>query len=42
MFKIQVPNSIIDHCKELIKKYNFGKRYTANGTPEQQLIGIIG
>jgi len=42
MFKIQVSDSVIDHCKKQIATYNFGQRYTANGNPEQQLTGIIG
>lgn len=42
MFKIPVPSRIIDHCKNQISKYNFGQRRIANGTPEQQLTGIIG
>lgn len=42
MFTIKVSEDIIDHCKNVISKYNFGQRHTANGTPEQQLTGIIG
>jgi hypothetical protein len=42
MFKIQVSDSVIDHCKKQIANYNFGQRHTANGNPEQQLTGIIG
>jgi len=42
MFKVKVKNDIIAHCKEQLKKYNFGKRGYADGTPEQQLVGIIG
>ena len=42
MFKIQVSDSVIDHCKKQIAKYNFGQRFTANGNAEQQLTGIIG
>ena len=42
MFKIKVKDSIIKHCEEQIKKYNFGKRGYADGTPKQQLVGIIG
>lgn len=42
MIKIQVSNSVIEHCKAQIERYNFGQRYTANGTPDQQLTGIIG
>ncbi len=42
MFKITVKESIIQHCKDQIAHYNFGQRCVANGTPEQQLTGIIG
>ena len=42
MFKIQVSERIVEHCKRQIQLYNFGQRRTANGTPEQQLTGIIG
>ena len=42
MFSIKVKPEIIQHCKEQIKKYNFGQRSVANGTPDQQLTGIIG
>lgn len=42
MFKIQVSDSVINHCNKQIAKYNFGQRHTANGNPEQQLTGIIG
>lgn len=42
MFKIQVRTRIIQHCKEQVENYNFGQRNQANGTPEQQLTGIIG
>lgn len=42
MFKFQVSNHIIEHCRNQIQHYNFGQRSVANGTPEQQLTGIIG
>jgi len=42
MFTIKVKEELIVHCKDQIKRYNFGKRTIANGTPEQQLTGIIG
>ena len=42
MFKVRVPDAIIAHCKRQIELYDFGQRYTANGTKEQQLTGIIG
>jgi hypothetical protein len=42
MFKFKVDTYIISEAKELIKNYNFGQRSKANGTPAQQLIGVIG
>ena len=42
MFKIKIKDKIISHCKGQLEKYNFGQRGYADGTPEQQLIGIIG
>jgi len=42
MFKLTVKEAIIEHCKNQLKWYNFGKRGYADGTPEQQLVGIIG
>ena len=42
MFTVAVEHSLIEHCKTVLAKHNFGKRYTANGTKEQQLTGIIG
>lgn len=42
MFKVQVKDSVIKHCEELVSNYNFGQRKEANGTKEQQLTGVIG
>jgi len=42
VFVIKVKEELIDYCEEQISKYNFGKRSLANGTPEQQLTGVIG
>ena len=42
MFTITVTEISINHCKSQASKFNLGQRYTANGTPEQQLTGIIG
>ncbi len=42
MFTIPVENSLITHCETVVKNHNFGKRFTANGTKQQQLTGIIG
>ncbi|MEQ3796393.1 hypothetical protein AAFP94_14490 [Flavobacteriaceae bacterium MJ-SS4] len=42
MFTIKVKEELIEYCKKQISNYNFGKRSQANGTPEQQLTGIIG
>ena len=42
MYNVKVTNSIKAHCVNQIKLHNFGKRGTADGTPGQQLTGIIG
>lgn len=42
MFKFKVDNQIINQAKELASTFNFGKRQTANGTKEQQIVGLIG
>ena len=42
MFDIQVKPEIIRHCQHQLEIYDFGQRRIANGTPEQQLTGIIG
>ena len=42
MINIKVSNEIESHCINQLEKYNFGKRFTANGNKEQQLTGIIG
>lgn len=42
MFKVLVPDSIIKHAEDQVARYNFGNRRTANGTREQQKIGVIG
>lgn len=42
MVILKVTDTILQHCKQQLEKFNFGKRYTANGTKAQQLTGIIG
>jgi len=42
VFKLIVPEKVLQHSLQQVQKYNFGQRSTANGTPEQQLTGIIG
>ncbi len=42
MFDIIVSHRLIEHCVDQVSKHNFGKRGVADGTPEQQLTGIIG
>lgn len=42
MFTVKPEPQLIAHCQELVKSVNFGNRYTANGSEEQQLTGIIG
>ncbi|WP_223032420.1 hypothetical protein [Hanstruepera marina] len=42
MFTIAVKPKLIEHCKTMVSMHDFGKRFTANGTKEQQLTGLIG
>lgn len=42
MFTVPIDSVLISYCESLMQTSNFGKRYTANGTKEQQLTGIIG
>lgn len=42
MFTVKVKDEIIGHCNEQLKQYNFGMRGKADGTPEQQWVGIVG
>ncbi|PNQ74870.1 hypothetical protein C1T31_01670 [Hanstruepera neustonica] len=42
MFTVSVDQKLIEHCKNMVSNHDFGKRFTANGTKEQQLTGIIG
>jgi len=42
MFKFKIDQNIKQQAKQLVSKYNFGKRSQANGTKEQQFVGIIG
>lgn len=42
MFDVKVSQKLIDHCVGQLSVYNFGQRGVADGSPEQQLTGIIG
>jgi len=42
LFKIKVSNIIIDYAKGVLEEHNFGKRGVADGSPAEQLTGIIG
>jgi len=43
MFKLGiVPFEIVKHSEYLIDHFNFGKRFAANGSPEEQRTGVIG
>lgn len=42
MFSIRVSEAILNHGKRQVELHDFGKRFTANGTKEQQMTGIIG
>ena len=42
MFQIRVQSDIEEYCKYILRRANFGQRSEANGSPEEQLTGIIG
>ena len=42
MFDLQVPDHIIRHARDLLKRHNFGKRGVADGNYSEQLTGLIG
>lgn len=42
MFTVKVSDELYEHCLKVANNHNFGNRYTANGSKEQQLTGIIG
>lgn len=42
MFKIQIPDEVIDHCKTQARKHNFGMRGIYDGTTSMQIVGLIG
>ena len=41
MFKICVARDVIEHARRQVASHNFGQRCHGNGTPEQQLTGVI-
>ncbi len=42
MFDIPVPDDVIAHARRLCSETNFGKRGMGDGSPEQQVVGLIG
>lgn len=42
MIKLKINEKIRSYCIQLLRNHNFGNRGVADGTPEQQLIGLIG
>lgn len=42
MYKVNVPDSLIERCQSILNNHDFGNRHDGNGTPEQQLTGLIG
>ena len=42
MFSVPVKADIVEYCKYLLRRANFGKRDQANGSPDEQLTGLIG
>lgn len=42
MLEIEVTEEIKKYAEEQVEQYNFGQRGVADGTKEQQIVGIIG
>lgn len=42
MINIPIKDEIVSHCRNLLKKTNFGNRGVADGNASEQLRGIVG
>ena len=42
MFKVEIKKEIIEHCQNMLRATNFGKRGIADGNQSEQLRGIVG
>ena len=42
MINVAIKDEIVSHCRDLLKKTNFGKRGVADGDASEQLRGIVG
>ena len=41
MIHLQTKQSIIEHCRDLVEKINYGKRGFADGKKKRQFLGMI-
>lgn len=41
MFILQIPQNIVDYCRQILRENNFGRRGIADGNPSEQLRGIV-
>jgi hypothetical protein len=39
---IQIPDEVKQRCWSFLQHYNIGTRYKANGSKEQQYVGLVG
>lgn len=42
MFDVKVTKEILDYSQSQVDNFNFGQRGVADGSKEQQLVGVIG
>lgn len=42
MFDVGVTEEVVEYAKAVLKEQNFGKRGEADGSPRQQLFGLVG
>ena len=41
MFILQIPQNIVDYCRQILRENSFGRRGIADGNPSEQLRGIV-
>lgn len=42
MINVAIKDEIVSHCRDVLKKTNFGRRGVADGDASEQLRGIVG
>lgn len=41
MFNLQIPQNIVEYCRQILRNNNFGQRGIADGNQSEQLRGIV-